>query len=488
MKTPILALLFVALFTSQFWAQNNNPPPWTQDDDNKDNFIFTMGLPQEEDPYYDDMPVKARLTNDNYRAVGSKASVKKYAPTPQSQGNYGTCAAWATTYAARTILEAQRYGWTDKEKIGENVFAYGFVYRVTSSSSTCWGAYTSECIKNMRDIGVPKLSDYAVHCPQGNPPQSAYQAAEKHKIKGYATLWNDYSGFSEKQKVDAVKKSLSEGNPIAISMICPNSFYSPKGVWIPESNDNPKNNPNHAHGRHAMCVVGYDDNEYGGAFEIQNSWGASWGNEGYIWIKYSDFADFVYQAFELFKFETLNENKEVELAGKVRFQLDTGNDMQADLNRDKSYKMDRAYRSGTRFRLYISNNEPAFVYAFGSDLTNKTYQVFPHEKGISPALTYKANDVAIPSEDKHVRMDGTVGTDYLCVLYSKEPLNLDDIQQKVRQQSSRLSFKQKVEKALGEKLMKDSEVSYSSSSINFKGKSKDGRSVVALVVATEHID
>ena len=40
---------------------------------------------------------------------------------------------------------------------------------------------------------------------------------------------------------------------------------------------------------HAVCIIGYDDNLYGGAFEIVNSWGPNWGNSGYLWIKYSDF-------------------------------------------------------------------------------------------------------------------------------------------------------------------------------------------------------
>jgi C1A family cysteine protease len=42
-------------------------------------------------------------------------------------------------------------------------------------------------------------------------------------------------------------------------------------------------------GPHAICIIGYDNNRYGGAFEVVNSWGSEWGNDGYLWIKYSDF-------------------------------------------------------------------------------------------------------------------------------------------------------------------------------------------------------
>ena len=46
-----------------------------------------------------------------------------------------------------------------------------------------------------------------------------------------------------------------------------------------------------------MCVVGYDDFKYGGAFEVMNSWGEEFGDDGFIWIKYSDFYKLVQEAY-----------------------------------------------------------------------------------------------------------------------------------------------------------------------------------------------
>jgi len=446
---------------------------------------FIMGLPDEPDPYYDKIEVKAKLTNNSYRDISSSASVKAYAPTPQSQGQYGTCAAWAVGFAARTILEAKRYGWTDKSKIKENIFSYGFLYRTGSSSSNCWGAYTSQLIDNMKTIGIPKLSDYSTHCPQDDLPDEAYEAAKNYKIKSYARLWDEYAVKNDKEKTEAMKKSLSEGNPVVISMICPKSFFYPTGdIWYPKADEALDDR----HGRHAMCVVGYDDEQYGGAFEVQNSWGSDWGSGGYVWIRYADFNQYVYQAYELHQFETVNPNTEISLAGSFRIQLDNGQEMKANLKGDKTFEVDRAYRSGTRFRMYIGNNEPAYVYAFGVDGTAKTYQVFPHKPNVSPALTYKNNEVALPSETNHVRMDNNVGTDYLIVLYSKDQLNLDDIQTKYRQQSSRLTPKEKLQAVLGSRLMSDEETTMTSNGkISFKAKGK-GKSVVAIVTAIQHVE
>ncbi len=40
-------------------------------------------------------------------------------------------------------------------------------------------------------------------------------------------------------------------------------------------------------GGHAVTIVGYDDNKFGGAFKIINSWSANWGDDGYFWLPYS---------------------------------------------------------------------------------------------------------------------------------------------------------------------------------------------------------
>jgi hypothetical protein len=236
-----------------------------------------------------------------------------------------------------------------------------------------------------------------------------------------------------------------------------------------------------------MCVVGYDDEKFGGAFEIQNSWGANWGDKGYVWVRYEDFANFVYQAIELINFEAVDKNQDVNLQGALRLELDTRQEMRPLLQANNTYKIDRAYRSGTRFRIYISNNEPAFVYAIGSDLTAQTYQVFPYAPNVSAALTYKQNDVPIPSESKHIRMDNKVGTDFLCILYSKEALDIEDIRRKIGQQSNRLTFQQKVETVLGNKLMKGTEIQFERSRMAFKAKGK-GKSVAMLMVEIEHIE
>jgi hypothetical protein len=69
-----------------------------------------------------------------------------------------------------------------------------------------------------------------------------------------------------------------------------------------------------------MCVVGYDDARYGGAFEVQNSWGTKWGNAGYIWIPYTVFTDFVFEAYGISENLGLYQNT-VEFSGSAQIEV-----------------------------------------------------------------------------------------------------------------------------------------------------------------------
>lgn len=456
-----------------------------------DNFKFGMGIPEGPDLNYDNLPIKATLTRESYRSVDTKASLEKYAPAVKTQGKYGTCTAWAAGYCGRTILEAQRQGWDAPSTIDNNAFSPGFIYRVTTPKTSCNGAFISDCIKNIKTIGIPKLSDYNEDCPQEDIPKSIYKKAAAYKMSGYATLWNAANPSKPKERVLAVKKSIDEGNPVVIAMYVPNSFCYSKGpTWIKESTDLAVGDQGHAHGRHAMCIIGYDDEKDGGAFRIQNSWSVAWADKGYIWIKYEDAAEFIYQAVEMFKMPSLaKEDEKNQLAGSLQLKEASGQEMRASLKGNNVYEMDKAYRSGTRFRIYLNNDQPAYVYALGADNSNAIYQVFPHKKGVSPSLNYSKSSVPIPSEDHHIRMDGNIGTDYLCVIYSTLPLNLEDIKKSISKQNNRYSFQEKVQRVLGDQLMSNEEVQYNSKNgvMSFKAEA-EGKSIATLFVQMEHTD
>ncbi len=438
---------------------------------------YGTGL-QFNDENYDKVKQKAPLTRSLYNNLPSQASLKMYAPIPKSQGAYGTCVGWSTAYCALTIVEALKNGWTDKDYITDNTFSPGFIYKQVKASDdhNCkFGVSIDDALYVICTKGAAPFNDLEEkNCP-ASIPNTIFQKAEKYRLQDYARLFNVSDNYDT--KIETTKKSISENKPVVIGMKMPDSFYNAKDVWEPTEDYNLE------FGGHAMCVVGYDDDKYGGAFEIQNSWGLNWGNEGYIWIKYTDYANFVKYAFELI--EPLASNKvAAKLSGKVKFVNADGNTMSATFTGNR-FKMDNSYKSGTQFRIYISNNEPAYVYAFGSDETKQTFQIFPHLENISPLLNYKKNDVAIPDENHFIEMDNTIGTDYLCVLYSRTPLNIADIQLKVKAASG--NFQQKVVAAIGANLIEFNDVTYEGGDeFSFNANTK-GKTVVALMVETTHV-
>lgn len=456
------------------------------------NLPYGMGLPEGPDETYEELPVKPRLTGMTYRSVGRRASLEKYAPSPKSQGLYGTCTGWAAGYAARTILEAQRYGWTDRTTINANAFSHGFAYRISSEKNDCNGAYISKCLQKMRDVGIVKLDRYPEDCPTEDISRPLTQEASAYKIKGYATLWNTANPATPKERVQALKMSINQGHPVIIAMFIPQSFCYNKGaVWNKADADKANARQGHKHNRHAMCLIGYDDDVAGGAFRIMNSWGSRWADQGFIWVKYSDAAEFIYQAVELYKLPKIKKeapNAVMQLAGSIKMVETTGQEMKATWT-PSGYKLNKAYRSGTRFRLYLNNRSSAYVYAIGSDLSHQVYTVFPYAPGISPLLNYSVSSVPIPNETQHIRLDGKTGTDYLCVLYSKERLDIEAIKRGIAKQSNHYSFQEKVRRVLGERIMAPEAIQYQKKDgrIAFTASSKT-RPVVALFVQWAHIE
>lgn len=439
---------------------------------------------------YTEIPKKARLTR-NIEAFPANASIKQYAPTPGNQGSYGTCTAWATTYTGRTIVEAIKNGWTDKELITSNAYSPAFVFRmIQPDDQICRGGsaivYALQLLKEKGTIDNKSLGAGCI--PSISPAQIA--DAEKGKIKDFMRLFD--VGADAKLKIQSVKKSISEKKPVVFGMICPPSFQYPGEVWAPVEE------ANQSYGGHAMCVVGYDDDKEGGAFEIQNSWGPNWANKGYVWIKYADFAKFTPYAFE---FVDLPQPAPAvaDLSGEIKLMLADGKDMPVMLRQSTRgltvvpanaapgpltiYQASGNYTAGTRFRINVSNNQPAYVYAISSDLTNAVTKIFPYEDGISAALTDKKNDFAIPDEEHFIEFDNKPGKDFLCVLYSKNAIDLNSLVKKIEGESG--TFSERIFKAIGSEMADPKNVQFAKDKIAFQGFSK-GKNVVSMMVELEH--
>lgn len=426
------------------------------------------------------LPKQPQLMERDFKELPSNFSLLQFCPIPQSQGKYGTCTSWATAYAFRTILDAVRYGWTDKKQITREAYSPLFIYAQIKNpyDPDCQqGSAISNAMKRLRDIGAVKKTMFDVMCASTIPANVMNEAAP-NKISSFSTLITYGQYVMEPIKISLVKKAISEKQPVVIAMHVYPSFRSCKEVW--------DGNTSGISGYHAMCVVGYDDNKYGGAFMIQNSWGEHWGNGGYIWVRYSDFCRTVDQAYTgSLSFVPSPVIKKNILSGSLSLQLSTGASMQPIFNKGIGlpyYEIRGSYVSGTRYRLYLTNNEPAYIYIIGSDLDSNTTKVFPPKDDISPALTYKQSHIAIPDEKWFIEMDNNVGTDYMCVLYSMNELDINSILNTIKMSSG--SFLDKLKKSLETVMAKTEDVSFSNNRISFNAATNG--TVVPVVIAINH--
>lgn len=430
-----------------------------------------------DDEDYERTPLKAKQLTRAYTILPPRASLLQYCPTAGNQGQHGTCTSWAIAYAARTIMEAQRNGCTNPSTNAKEAFSPTFVYFKIKSSKDVGcktGTWIGDGLKLLKEQGVPKKSTFYEDCAS-YIPQAAYTDAANYKIEDYFTLFN--TGDPAEKKIEASKMALSQGRPVIIGMECYTSFSYAKDRWEGKADG--------YQGGHAMCVVGYDDEKYGGAFQIMNSWGTGWGNNGFTWVTYSDYGKYVKYGFEMY----LGKKKAVvttaSLSGSMEIKLATGGKMAVSLSKSgniRTYKVPKAYPSGTRYRIMLSNKEPAYVYVLGSDLTCHPELLFPPTPKISPALVYASNDIAIPDEQWYIETDDTVGTDYLCVLYSQTSLPIDEILAKISRMQG--DFPQKVTAALGSNCVADGDISYGTSAISFSTSSSN--TVVPVIVEIPH--
>jgi hypothetical protein len=272
-------------------------------------------------------------------------------------------------------------------------------------------------------------------------------------------------------------------------------------------------------GYHAICIIGYDDNfDNGdgtfGAVELMNSWGPVWGNGGFIHVKYQDLPKILNYAISLYD-DALpvpppdppkppptpppvpDPMKRME--GSFSLILSNGTSMR--LEGDESgfrglklasaekmtYNILDSYPAGTMFRIQFTSSQPAYVYVIATDARRSPLeQLFPDpDENISALLNFTSEvSVSIPDEKQYIQLDETAGEDYLCVIYSKEELNISTIANSLKNNPAK-SFVKIVKEALADAIVDDSEVTFEKNRIAFKAASLN-HTAVPIFVKIKH--
>jgi hypothetical protein len=440
---------------------------------------------------YNRLARKAPLATRAYEGLPKSFSLKQFAPLPGDQTDYGTCVAWASAYAARTISESVALARSNRTETTQNAFSPVYVYRnIRPDDPECQeGAQIYWALDLMKNSGAARMIELERRVPFPRVDLSYYNESRKYTIADYVTLFARDDKTKPNLIARTVKKSLVEGRPVIIGMNTPDSFMEADSVWQPVES------PEYFYGGHAMCVVGYDDEKNGGAFEVINSWGRKWGSGGFIWIPYKAFVDFVMEGYEMIENLAVYSDT-VKFAGFARIEIINGPDAAAaPLDRSPAgfYKTAALLREGTQFRFVAGSGESAYMYAFaatqqpgspaGSGAFYSPVQLFP-QAGVSPLLNYPDSAVALPGEDKTLVLDGVPGMEYLVLLYAKQALDMRAIMRGF--ESAEGTLDERLAAAVGPTLLKAGAVVYSEKEAAFTAEADDSRAVAALLLAIDH--
>jgi hypothetical protein len=448
-----------------------------------------------DDEGYETIPVKTRSFAFQNEVVEPNAkSLKQYAPEIRNQGGHGTCVGWATAYYAQSIINAREKGITDQTAITDNAFSPLFLYVNAKSNDDPYckeGIGIPSALNKMKEVGSPLYKDFSARCAT-EIPDSVYQKAKQYRLKEYTKLF----GLKERAplRIRETRKSLMNGNPVLMGMDITNAFQSASVVYEPDSI---------SLGGHAMTIIGYDDEKYGGAFEVINSWGEDWGNEGYMWIRYNDFAESVRYGFELVFEElppedivvknTLEAGLELTEFGyplEVRQKTKGGQGYQTTVYDEgllgmADYETKKKFEKGTTYRIKTSISQPAYIYVFGADSKRPVNRLFPVNDSISAFVNAKDVYVMIPEKKPDGRQGrimldtDDVQSDYTIAIISLEELNMEEIKQKVDSLEGPVT--KRFYEVLKDKLIAQSDLQLSEDVMGFKAEFEKGTAAVLAV-------
>lgn len=217
-------------------------------------------------------------------ATDLKAAVSLSCPPIRNQGAEGSCVAWGTAYAGRSI-EWKRTHPASSYSTSVNIFSPEYVYNQIKISSSCGsGSYVTSGLNLLKSQGVCRWSvmPYTDYSCSTYPNSTQKADAANYKISGYSAISRTASNF---------KAYLNAGRVIIVAGSVDQNYMNLGYNQILYSRGS-------SLGGHCYAVVGYDDAK--GAFKIMNSWGTSWGTSGFGWISYNYMTQWFSEAYYIY--------------------------------------------------------------------------------------------------------------------------------------------------------------------------------------------
>jgi C1A family cysteine protease len=207
------------------------------------------------------------------QALPSSADLRPQCPPVYDQGQLGSCTANAIAGAFQFCEMKENLPTTF---VPSRLFIYYNERVMEHTVNSDSGAQIRDGIKSVAKQGVcsEDLWPYNIANFTNHPPANCYQVALQNKVTQYTRL---------AQNLNQMKACLASGYPFVFGFTVYDSFESNA---VATTGIVPMPNPSEqVLGGHAVVAVGYDDSQQ--RFIVRNSWGVTWGLQGYCQMPYA---------------------------------------------------------------------------------------------------------------------------------------------------------------------------------------------------------
>jgi len=207
------------------------------------------------------------------RAFPKVFSLREKMPPIYNQGNLGSC----TAQAVCALFHFRELNDDNLKRliVPSRLFEYYCTRSLTGEQRVDSGATIRDAVKAAVQFGICREETYPYTPAKfaSKPPKNAYAEAVKYQVISYARI---------NQAIEDIKSCIFDGNPVAFGASIFSSFESNAvaktgAVPMPKPSDS-------VLGGHALVLEGWSDTR--GAFEVRNSWGASWADKGICYFPY----------------------------------------------------------------------------------------------------------------------------------------------------------------------------------------------------------
>ena len=243
-------------------------------------------------------------------------SLRDYAPLViRQKGN--SCVGFATAYSALSIMHNYKLGITNRHEKMFTAFDPYLVYSIITKTNDCNElTYMYDGLSALLNTGCKKYYVYPFLDCKSDLKRSDYLwSSNPYKLKNFYIIPKDQLR-NRSFMIERLKTAVCAVVPPIIGIKTTNSMAGKgygdgtvgnDGLWVPSYYDKEI-------GGHAVTIIGYDDSKFGGAFEIMNSWGNDFGDDGFMWIKYDDLLKVIDEAYLL---EIYNSSQNSDVGCKL---------------------------------------------------------------------------------------------------------------------------------------------------------------------------